>query len=276
VITLPTRPTSYIGAYVRGVPASYAPIDAFAAANGVQPNIDLYYSSWGEAFRSSFAAEAAAHHSVPLVQINPGTISLAAIAAGAYDGYLRSFAQAVGNFGAQTRRGVIIGFGHEPNGYWYPWGFGHASPATWIAAWRHIVTLFRQQGIEDVTWLWTVNVIDLDLGIVSPARWWPGRKYVTWVGIDGYYYNPSARFSGLFEPTIEAVRSLTSDPILISETGVKAKAGKPAKIADVFAGVRRHGLLGLVWFDVRGWRLDTPAAAAAFAAAARGFGKLAA
>jgi|SRR5580658_7532166 mannan endo-1,4-beta-mannosidase len=275
VIRLPAKPMSYIGAYARGVPASYAPMDAFAAANGVRPNIDLYYSGWGEVFKSAFAEEAAAHHAVPLVQINPGTTSLAAIAAGAYDGYLRSFAEAVGNFGARTGQGVIIGFGHEPNGNWYPWGFGHAAPATWIAAWRHIVTVFRQQGADDVTWLWTVNVIDTSVGIVSPVRWWPGSKYVTWVGIDGYYYDSSTRFAGLFGPTIAAVRTLTRDPILVSETGVKAKAGKPAKIADVFAGVRAYGLLGLVWFDVRNWRLDTPAAAAAFAAAAAGFGKLA-
>jgi hypothetical protein len=45
------------------------------------------------------------------------------------------------------------------NGYWYPWGHKHASPSAWIAAWRHIVTVFRAQGVDDVTWLWTVNVI---------------------------------------------------------------------------------------------------------------------
>ena len=34
-------------------------------------------------------------------------------------------------------------------------------------------------------------------------------------------------------------------------------AGKPAKIADLFAGVRAYGLLGFLWFDAdanRDWR----------------------
>jgi mannan endo-1,4-beta-mannosidase len=274
-ITLSARPSSYIGAYTPGTPVSYRPMEAFGAANGLHPNVALYYSGWGEQFKSAFASEAAVHQAFPLVQIDPGTTSLAAIASGQYDSYLASFATAVGNFGAQTGRGVIIGFGHEPNGYWYPWGYKHASSRLWIAAWRHIVTLFRQMGVDDVTWLWTVNIIDTKLGIISPDAWWPGARYVTWVGIDGYYYTPSTRFASLFGPTINAVRYLTTDPILVSEVGVMAKAGKPAKIADAFAGVRAYGLLGLVYFDAKVWRIDTRAAARAFAAGARSFANLA-
>ena len=43
--------------------------------------------------------------------------------------------------------------------------------------------------------------------------------------------------------------------------------GKPAKIADLFAGFRSYGLLGFLWFNTvgnRDWRLDSPAALAAF------------
>ncbi len=275
VIRLPAQPTSYIGAYARGVPGRYAPLTSFAASNGVQPNIALYYSGWGERFRSAFAGKAAAHHATTLVQIDPGRTRLTDIAAGYYDKYLRTFAASVGDFGARSGRGVIIGFGHEPNGYWYPWGHKHASPSAWIAAWRHIVTVFRAQGVDDVTWLWTVNVIVASQGIVSPAAWWPGASYVTWVGIDGYYHQRASTFASLFGPTIRAIRDLTRAPILVSETGVLPRAGKPAKIADVFAGVRSYGLLGLVWFNVRSWRLDTRPAASAFATAASRFGPLA-
>src|SRR6185437_7678694 len=38
---------------------------------------------------------------------------------------------------------VVIGFGHEMNAYWYSWGYRHTPAATFVAAWRHIVTLFR-------------------------------------------------------------------------------------------------------------------------------------
>ena len=83
----------------------------------------------------------------------PTYASVPAIAAGAYDGYLRSYADSVRDFGHP----VVIGFGHEMNAPWYSWGYGHVRPSTFVAAWRHIVTLFRGQGADNVTWLWTIN-----------------------------------------------------------------------------------------------------------------------
>ncbi|HYY17864.1 MAG TPA: hypothetical protein VE864_03415, partial [Streptosporangiaceae bacterium] len=94
--------------------------------------------------------------------------------------------------------------------------------------------------------------------------WWPGRAYVNWVGIDGYYYSASLTFASLFGPTIAAVRERTGDPILIAETAVAPTADPPAKIDDLFAGIRTYGLLGAVWFQVQKWRLASPAAIAHF------------
>jgi hypothetical protein len=223
----------------------------------------VYYSGWLEHFQARFAAMAARHGAAPLVQINPSGASLAAIASGDYDDYLRSYASAVKAFGGR----VILSFGHEMNGYWYSWGYRHTSPAVFVAAWRHIVTVFRMVGARNVTWLWTVNVMHPRSGIPPPARWWPGSSYVNWVGIDGYYYKKSWEFAPLFGPTIKAVRALTLDPILISETAAPAAGNQPAKIANLFAGVRAYGLLGLVWFNVDknvNWRVNSPAAFAAF------------
>ena len=278
VINLPDHPASYIGAFAQGVPAQYAPVQSFVTVTGVRPNVELYYSGWGEPFQTAFARQVANNKGIPLVQIEPGNTSLVAIAAGAYDHYLETYANAVASFGAQTKTAVIIGFGHEPNGTWYPWGSGHVAPAIWVAAWRHVVDVFRHQGADDVTWLWTVNIINTPGHVPSPAAWWPGNSYVTWVGIDGYYYKPSWTFASLFGPTIKAVRALTVDPILISETAVAPAANKPAKIADLFAGIRAYGSLGFVWFDadrVRDWRLNTAAAAAAFRQGAKTYRRLA-
>jgi Glycosyl hydrolase family 26 len=267
VIRLPAQAATYLGAYATGVPASYAPIQEVADSTRTRPDLALYYSGWREPFQAGFARAAAAHGAVPLVQMEPGRTRLAAIANGDYDAYLDSYARAVAQFGRQTRQGVIIGFAHEPNGSWYPWGAGHASPREFIAAWRHIVTVFRAAGARNVTWLWTVNIIDRRLDIPSPARWWPGSSYVTWVGIDGYYLKPSWEFAPLFGPTIKAIRRLTLDPILISETAATPAAGKAAKIANLFAGVHAYGLLGFVWFDVNkthDWRLAGPDVIAAY------------
>jgi hypothetical protein len=266
--TLSTAPGSYTGLYPDGAPGSYAQAMAFTRATGVAPGLITYYSGWFEPFQAAFAATVAEHDGVPLVQIDPTGISLTAIAAGRYDSYLDSYARAV----LAYRHPVILSFGHEMNGDWYTWGYQHASPAAFVAAWRHIVTVFRARRVRNVTWLWTVNVIHGQDGVASPAPWWPGRSYVTWVGIDGYYFNASSTFPPLFGPTIAAVRRLTRQPILIAETAAAPGAGQPAKIADLFAGVHLYQLLGFVWFDsahVRDWRLQRPAAIAAFRRVAR-------
>jgi mannan endo-1,4-beta-mannosidase len=271
--TLPIKSQSYLGIYKRGADQSYAGVDRLAQAIGRQPNLVTCYSTWFAPFQAGFAAAAASRRAVPLVQLNPDHVRIAAIASGQYDAYLRSYAAAVRAY----HRPVVISFGHEMNGPWYPWGYRHTSPAAFVAAWRHIFTLFRGAGARNVTWLWTINVINTRTGhILPPAPWWPGNSYVTWVGIDGYYFKPSWRFAPLFGPTIKAVRTLTRAPILIAETGAGPAAGQPAKIADLFAGIRAYGLLGFVWFDANGiqdWRLDSPAAVAAFRQGAKSFKK---
>lgn len=259
---------AYVGVFAPPAPASYAGVRKFTAATGVRPGLVAYYSAWNEPFRAGFAAAAARHHALPLVQINPAGIRLAAIARGRYDAYLRSFARSVRASGQR----VVLSFGHEMNGTWYSWGYHHVPPRVFVAAWRHVVREFRAAGARHVTWLWTVNVIQKTIGVPSPARWWPGGGYVNWVGIDGYYLRASWKFAALFGPTIKAVRALTPEPILISETGATQAAGKAAKITNLFEGVRAYGLLGLVWFDAdkhRDWRVAGPAAVAAFRRAAR-------
>jgi beta-mannanase len=201
------------------------------------------------------------------VQIDPTYASVAGIADGAYDGYLREYADSVRDFG----HAVVIGFGHEVNAPWYSWGYGHVRPSVFVAAWQHIWTLFQDEGADNVTWLWTINQ---DRRGTGPVRlWWPGAKYVTWVGIDGYYFRPSDTFASAFGRTIDQVQAFTHKPILLSEAAVGPRAGQFAKIGNLFDGIQREKLLGLVWFDKvqhgsiyrQDWRIeDNPAAQVAF------------
>jgi Glycosyl hydrolase family 26 len=270
---LSTAPASYLGVYEQGPPDSYQPVAAFSRTAGRTPNLTGYYGGWGEPFKTAFARTVHQHKAVTLLQWDPSGASLAAVAAGRYDGYLRSFADSV----RSLRQPVVIGFGHEMNAYWYAWGYGKTRPAVFIAAWRHIVTLFRQQGVRNVTWLWTVQADERGTGPV--ASWWPGASYVTWVGIDGYYYRPSDTFFSVFGATIAQVRMFTGEPILLSETSVGPAAGQAAKIPGLFAGMRQYGTLGLVWFDIpqhdglyhQDWHLeDSPATVTAFRRAVAG------
>ena len=265
--SLSPRLASYLGVYEKGAPFTYQPVTTFTEAVGRHPNLVGYYGGWGQPFATSFADTVRRHGAVMLVQMDPTYASVLAIAGGSYDRYLRTFADSVRGFGHP----VVIGFGHEMNADWYSWGYKHVPAATFVAAWRHIVSLFRDQGADNVTWLWTINQ---DLSTTGPlASWWPGARYVTWVGIDGYYYRPSSTFTTVFGETIARVRAFTRKPVLLSEAGVGPQADQPAKIQDLFAGMRRYQTLGLVWFDIaqhqgiyhQDWRIeDSRAATAAF------------
>jgi hypothetical protein len=244
---LPAASGSYLGVYTKNLPTSYAGVTAFKNTTGTTPDVVMYYSGWYVPFPTKFASTVASNGAAPLVQMDPDNINVSQIAAGHYDGYLSAYAEAVRAY----HHPVILSFGHEMNGDWYSWGYQHTSPVAFVAAWRHVVTLFRALGANNVTWLWTVNIINnTQKGTIPrPNAWWPGSSYVNWVGIDGYYLKPNWQFAPLFGPTIGDVRSFTSAPILIAETGAEPAAGQTAKLADLFAGVKAYGLLGFVYFD---------------------------
>ena len=260
-----------VGVSEPGVPGNWWGISKFTGASGIEPRIVVYFSQWNEPFSTSFADTAWGNDAYVLVQLEPKDVPLASIAAGGSDAYLRSYAHAVAAF----RHPVILSFGHEMNGTWYSWGDGHTSPATFVAAWRHIVRVFRAAGAANVTWLWTVNSIQ---GAAAPlSQWWPGARWVSWVGISGYYYQASDTFGSVFGTTIADIRTFSGAPLLIAETAVGTTADRESQIDALFAGVRAERLAGVVWFDHaqraglyhQDWRLeDDPAALAAFTAAA--------
>src|ERR1700689_3700379 len=190
--SLTATPASYLGVYESGALTNYQLVNTFTNVAGQQPNLVGYYSGWGEPFQTSFAKTVSGHGATTILQWDPTLASVSKIAAGGYDSYLRSFAASVREF----RQPVVIGFGHEMNAYWYSWGYRHLPAPTFVAAWRHIVTLFRQQGADNGIWLWTRQADESGTGPI--ASWWPGEQYVTWVGIDGYYYRSTDTFFSIF------------------------------------------------------------------------------
>ncbi|MGH3394591.1 MAG: glycoside hydrolase family 26 protein [Streptosporangiaceae bacterium] len=260
----------YVGVFERGVPGTYQPVQRFGRATGTTPGVVVYFSGWHDPFQAAFAATARKHGAVVLVQMLPKGYSMASIAAGRSDAYLRSYARAVRAYGHQ----VILSFAPEADGTWYPWGHGRTRPRIWVAAWRHVVTVFRKAGAKNATWMWDMNINGASKKTTGPVRdWWPGRKYVTWVGMDGYYVRPGATFASVFGTTLRAVRRLTAKPVMIGEVGIGPVSGQARSLPGLFAGIRRYHLLGLVYFDApqhgnayhEDWRLEGhPAALRAF------------
>lgn len=238
---------------------------AFLSSAGVAPAVVEHYIHPFGALPTSFAGPAE-----PLVQIEPRHAPLPAVAAGKYDGWLRELAAQARAYG----KPVILGFAPEMNGPWYAWGYKHVTPAVYVAAWRHVVTVFRQAGASNVTWLWTVNVASP--GVSAPAEWWPGAGWAGMTGIDGYFDTAGETYASRIAPTVAAVREFWDGPVILSETSAAPAAGQAAKIADLFAGASADRLAGVVWFDLEGnqdWELKSRAALAAFRAAVKEYGQ---
>jgi len=211
-------------------------------------------------------------------------ISLQRIAHGGWDTYITRFARDV----CAARVPIVLSFGHEMNGNWYHWGNTFVSPRTFIAAWRHIHHLFAAAGASDVTWCWNVNVWLPALtgkpkyGITSARRWWPGARYVDWVGLDAYFETPYDTFHSIFKYPLRALHKIAHKPVLIAETAAAQGPRQARQIRSLFSGIRRtKGVIGAVWFESNNsnvrenWLIQgQPAAIAAFRAGARSLARI--
>jgi mannan endo-1,4-beta-mannosidase len=261
-----------IGVYEPSDPGTWAGLTEFSSSAGVSPQIVSYYSGWYEKFWTSFASTASHNGANVLVQLDPTGVSLDSISDGWSDGYLRTFAESVKDFG-QT---VLLSFGHEMNGTWYAWADGHVPPADFVDAWRHIVEVFRSSGVSNVKWVWTVTSIN-----DTPAElraWWPGSAWVDFVGIDGYYYTSSATYRSVFGRMLSLIRTFSKAPSLITEVGIGPNPNRVGQIAALYPDAAADHFSAVIWFDVaqhggpysQDWRLeDDPAALAAFSTAVK-------
>jgi beta-mannanase len=191
------------------------------------------------------------------------------IANGAYDSYFRAWAAAAKSWGHT----VYLRFDHEMNGNWYAWGTqsGNAngnSPADYAAMWRHVHDIFTSAGATNVKWIWCANV---DYSGATPySQDYPGDSYVDWVSMDGYNWGgtPGHAWQSLysiFAQSYAEITSLTSKPLMISETASEEAGGSKASwITTSFLTTIPQSfprIKGVLWFDsidgTHDWRVNS-------------------
>jgi mannan endo-1,4-beta-mannosidase len=208
------------------------------------PNVAARYIHIGEKIDLTAARESLAAGAVPLLELEPFSMSLASIASGAEDQWLAQYARAVASLHAP----VIMSFAPEANGTWYSWSYPRNPASAFVAAWQHVVTVFRMVGASDVRWAWIMNVNFQDSENI--AHLWPGNSYVNILGLDGYF-TTAGSFQEIFGPTIVDMRTLSADPLLITETAAAPSAGKLSMLRQIISGVSEYDLAGFIWFDVK-------------------------
>jgi hypothetical protein len=233
-------------------------VEEFDRLAGVAPKVIMWFQTWQNPILYPADLEAARSvRAIPMItwdpEIGPVGIPLSAIAAGAYDSYIRSAARMVKAYG----RVLYIRFAHEMNLPAAPFGPGRDgnTPAEYVAAWRHVVEIFRQVGARNAEFVWSPNVYCEGHCPFTP--FYPGNAWVDWVALDGYNYGPVhddpwMSFTQIFGASYDILARLTDRPMMIGETGCASLGGDKAAWITSMAralATRFRRIRVLVWFE---------------------------
>ena len=233
-----------VGFSTPGFPQDLTAFQQLEGKAGVRANVASWYTTLGTNFDAAAVATISGQGVLPLIEIDSDKTPVADIANGRWDAFLTAYARAV----AAYHSPIAIDFDHEFNGEWSAWGYPHTSAATFVAAWRRMVTIFRENGATNVIWVWNPNVVGS--GTVSIRPWYPGDQYVTWVGLDGYFFDSSDTFGRVFGDTLSQLNSFSHKNVLIVETGAEPGTQRSAQINSLFAGLKATPqIIGFIWFD---------------------------
>ena len=149
--------------------------------------------------------------------------SNAAIAGGQLDAYIRAFATSVKKSGLT----VYIRYAHEMNGDWYPWSH---DPAAYVAAWKHIVEVFRSAGAGNAKFVFA-PAPNLYQGpeqdqawLANVQKYWPGPDHVDYVGTTMISMgNKKAYPVKAFVPRLEMLHTTFAKDVILAEVNAAAE-----------------------------------------------------
>jgi beta-mannanase len=184
-------------------------IEEFETMVGKHQAIIASSSYWGEqSFPTRNLNVIWRHGAMPLVfwspwdrpytqNRGPDKFSLKEIIAGKWDGYIDKWGDSAREFG----KPMIVVFGVEMNGDWFPWSGWFYGADEWVGekpdvwegpehfkkAYRHVVDRVRARGAANVKWMFHTNNYSypLDTWNFAPA-YYPGSDYVDWLGMSVY------------------------------------------------------------------------------------------
>ena len=183
------------------------------------------------------------------------------IAGGIHDEWIAEQAARFKSFGAP----MYLTFHHEPED---DEAFG--TPSEFASAFRHVVRIFREHGVRNVAFVWTMMAWSFDPGSGrDPMSWYPGTDFVDFIGLDGYNWYPLREgstwrsFHEIMSPAMASVKAV-GKPVFVVEFGVMEDPNDPDRKADWFREVAKTvrdwpRIKGLIYYDVikDGWPWNT-------------------
>lgn len=186
---------------------------------------------------------------------------------GEFDDDLRKWAQDAKRVGIP----LMVEFGTEVNGDWFPWsgelngesvreGYGDPTlpdgPERFRDAYKHIIDLFREEGVNNITWAFHVYA-DENTGqysISNPkkneswnaiANYYPGDDYIDWIGASVYGSfergTEWSKFTDILDDVYPQLTAISPNkPIAVFEFGViedPSKGNKSAWIQNALQSI---------------------------------------
>lgn len=184
---------------------------------------------------------------------------------GTHDAVIRRAAQRSKAIG----KPMFMRWGWEMNGSWYSWG-GNANdknPAGYIDCWKYIRKIFKDQGADNVSWVWSPNWNSRpEESWNTMHAYYPGDEHVDWVGISGYplyQETPETMYDEMYQKYADR------KPMMITEVGSLDKGGytKGDWTTSFYKYVlNRPNICAVTWFDTdtnddseERWKIDTDA-----------------
>lgn len=271
---VPSGPLA-LGVFVPGLPWTFRDTDEFSSMVGREQGIINWFQDWVMDFDPAYMDAAVARNGMPMVTWEPwrfggglgqSEYALRTILAGDHDAYIRRWAQAAAAWG----KPFYLRFAHEMNGDWTTWSPGIVgnTSAEFVAAWRKVHDIFREEGATNVRWLWC-PVAHYE-GATPYGGLYPGDAYVDWVGMNGYNWGNTRSwshwqsFSEIFGPSYAILTSMTEKPVMVPEMGCTELGGdKAAWIRSTFLREVPRSfpkLKALAWFQANkenDWRVNS-------------------
>ncbi len=143
-----------------------------------------------------------------------------AIASGACDEFLHAAARNL----RTVKHPFYLLFAWEMNNKDLEWSVPYTGSTSeqFVKAWRHIHTIFREEKVKNVIWVFNPNIPNVPDFPYTDL--YPGADYVDWVGLDGYNWGTTQSWSSWLPfhdvfsgPYNELTRIAPEKPMVISE-----------------------------------------------------------
>ena len=255
----------YYGVYTgtgSGIPLPGVELEEFESDAGKKVSIVGYAAWWYDTFtwgdfdtlHKDWVTATRNRGSIPLILWQPFNpyytdyntqmkkYSLKNIVAGDFDDYIHTWARQIKAWGHP----IMLRPMHELNcptslssvSYGQSWcaslkdidGTIINEPIDAINAWRHIINIFREEGANNVTWVWSVLAwASYSYGgtnSISLSSIYPGDDYVDWIGVSYYHKDfipsPEATNDVNIQNIYKEMSDLSSiKPMMIAEMGAK-------------------------------------------------------